>query len=71
MKTNLSLARVHGILKKKITITKINAKWIPYLLCDEQKRVHIEYAKKILKLYVKYTKKTFDNLVIGVETILC
>jgi hypothetical protein len=28
----------------------------------------IENAKKLLKLYPKYTKNTLDNLVIGVET---
>ena len=38
------------------------------MLSDEQKRVRVENAKKLLKLYPKYTKKTFDNLVTGDET---
>jgi hypothetical protein len=37
------------------------------LLSDEQKRVRFGNAKKLLKLCPKYTKKTFDNLVIGNE----
>ena len=38
--TNLSLARVHAILKKHLKVRKINARWIPHLLTDEQKKTH-------------------------------
>ena len=44
--TNLSLARVHAILKKHLKVRKINAKWIPHLLTDEQKKTRVTMAKK-------------------------
>ena len=34
--TNLLSARVHAILKKYLKVRKINARWIPHLLMDEQ-----------------------------------
>ena len=54
----MSLARVHGILIKNLKLRKINARWIPHFLNDEQKRVSVENAKKLSKLYPKYAKKT-------------
>ena len=44
--TNLSLARVHGILKKHLNVRKINARWIPHLLTDEQKKMRLTMVKK-------------------------
>ena len=55
--TNLLSARVHAILKKHLKVRKINARWIPHLLTDDQKRVTV--AKKLLKMYQKYSKKGF------------
>ena len=66
--TNLSLARVHGILKKHLKFRKINARWIPHLLTDKQKRTLLTMAKKNLKMYPKYSKKAFDYIVTGDET---
>ena len=65
---NLSLARVDGILKKHLKIRKINARWIPHLLTDEQKKTRVTEAKKLLKMYPKYSKKAFDNIVPVDET---
>lgn len=39
----------------------------PHLLSDE-KGVRVENTMVLLKLYSKYTKKTFDNCVTGDET---
>lgn len=65
--TNLLLARVHGILKKKnLKLRRINARWIPHLLSDEQKKVRVKIAKELLKLYQYIPKR--DNLVPGNET---
>ena len=66
--TSLTLARVHWILKKHLELRKMNARWIPHLLTDDQKRSRVEKAKSLLKKYPKYTKKAFDNLVTGDET---
>ena len=66
--TNFSLARVHGILKKQLKVRKINARWIPYLLTDEQKKTRVTSAKTLLKMYQKYSKNAFDKIVTGDET---
>ena len=66
--TNLSLARVHAILKKHLKVRKINARWIPHLLTDEQKKTRVTMAKQLLKMYPKYSEKAFDNKVTGDET---
>lgn len=56
--TNLLLARVHGILKKKnLKLSKINARWTPHLLSDEQKKVRVKYAKELLKSYQYIPKR--------------
>lgn len=55
--TNLLLARVRGILKKNLKLRKINARWIPHLLSDEQKKVRVKIAKELLKLYQYIPKR--------------
>ena len=44
---NFSVARVLGILRRHLKLRKINARWIPHLLTDEQKSTCILYAKKL------------------------
>jgi len=66
--TSWPLAHVHCILKNDLQVRKINARWIPHLLNDDQKRSRVERAKYLLKKYPKCNKKTFDNLVTGDET---
>ena len=65
--TNLSLARVHAILKKHIKVIKINARWITHLLKDEQKKMRVTMAKKTFSKCTQniYSKKAFDNIVTG------
>ena len=45
--TNLLLARVHAILKKHLKVRKINARWTPHLITDEQKKTRITMAKNL------------------------
>ena len=40
--TNLSLARVHCILKQYLELIKSYATWIPLLLTDDQKRSRLK-----------------------------
>ena len=44
---NFSLARVHGILRKHLKLRKINARMIPHLLIDEQRRSRLLNAKNV------------------------
>ena len=66
--TNMSLSQVHNILKKHLKLKKINARWIPHLLTDEQKRTRVAVAKKLLRMYPEFSKKVFDSLVTCDET---
>lgn len=66
--TGISLSKVHFILKKRLHARKISARWIPHLLSDDQKRARVTYAKEMLKLYPKFDKKRFANVVTGDET---
>ena len=61
---NFSLARVHGILRKHLK----NARWKPHLLTDEQKISRFVNAKRLVKMFLKYSKKSFNNLLSGDET---
>ena len=65
---NFSLAQVHCHLRKHLKLRKINARWIPHLLTDEQKISHVLNAKKLLKMLPEYSKKSFSKLVTGDET---
>lgn len=64
----MSAASVFRILKRDLKMRRIAARWIPHLLTEEQKRVRLETAKKLLKLYPKYDKKKFSDLITGDET---
>ena len=44
---NFPLARVQGILRKHLKLRKINARMIPHLLIDEQRRSRLLNAKNV------------------------
>ena len=57
-----------SFLRKHLKLRKINARWIPHLLSDEQKRSCVLNAKKLLKVFPKYSKKSLNNSITGDET---
>ena len=67
-KAGISLSTVHLILKKHLKVRKISARLVPHLLTDEQKRQQVKVAKKLLRMFPKYNKKQFANVVTGDET---
>ena len=69
--TNLSLARALAISKKHLKVRKVNPRRIPHLLTDIQKKTRVTMAKRLLKMYPKYSKKAFDNIVTGVMRTGC
>ena len=50
-KVGISLSTVHLILKKHLKVGKIFARWMPYLLTDEQNRQQVKVAKKMLQMF--------------------
>ena len=63
----VGISTVHLILKKHLKVRKISARWVPHLLTDEQKRQRVKVAKKLLRMFPKYDKKQFANVVTGDE----
>ena len=50
-KVGISLSTVHLILKKRLKVRKIFARWVPHLLTDEQNRHRVKVAKKTLQMF--------------------
>ncbi len=63
-----SPASVLRILKRDLGMRRITARWIPHLLTDMQKQVRLETAKKLLKMFPKYQRKQFSDIITGDET---
>ena len=64
----VSAASVFRILKRNLNMRRITARWIPHLLSDRQKRVRLETARKLLKMFPKYQRKQFSDSITGDET---
>lgn len=64
----ISTGSAFKILKRDLKVRRIAARWIPHLLNEDQKRQRVSTARKLLKLYPKFSQRTFSNLVTGDET---
>ena len=64
----ISKGSAYTILKKKLGVSKIAARWIPHLLSPEQKEKRVSCAKKLLKMFPKYSSRKFSNIVTGDES---
>lgn len=67
-RVGISAASVFRILKRNLKMRRISARWIPHLLSDKQKRVRLETAKALLKMFPKYSRKQFSDIITGDET---
>ena len=50
-KVGISLSTVQLILKKRLKVGNIFARWVPHLLTDEQNRQRVIVAKKLLQMF--------------------
>ena len=64
---SISLSRVHYILKNILNI-KISARWMPHFSTDGQKKQRVKIARQLLKIFLKYDEKKFENVITGDET---
>ncbi|XP_062593106.1 histone-lysine N-methyltransferase SETMAR-like [Saccostrea cucullata] len=64
----VGISRVHFILKRILKVRKISARWIPHTLTDDQKKVRIQTAKRLLKMFPNFNQRQFANIVTGDET---
>ena len=66
--TGISEGSVQTILKKRLDLRKVCARWIPHLLTEEQKTQCLKYARELTKTYKGYNSRVISNLLTGGET---
>ena len=66
--TGISEGSVQTILKKRLDLRKVCARWVPLLLTEEQKTQRLKYARKLLKTYKGCNSRVISNLLTGDET---
>ena len=66
--TGISDGSVQTILKKRLDLRKVCARWVPHLLTEEQKTQRLKYARELLKTYKGCNSRVVSNLIAGDET---
>ena len=66
--TGISEGTVQAILKKRLDLRKVCARWVPHLLTEEQKTQRLKCARKLLKTFKGYNSRVISNLLTGDET---
>ena len=65
--TGISEGSVQTILKKRLDLRKVCARWVPHLLTEE-KTTHLKCAWELLKTYKGCNSWVISNLLTGDET---
>ena len=66
--TGISESSVQTILKKRLDLRKVCARWVPHLLTEEQKTQRLKCARELLKTYNGCNIRVISNLQTGDET---
>ena len=66
--TGISEGSVQTILKKRLDLRKVCARWVPHLLTKEQKTQRLKCARELLKTYKGCNSRVIFNLLTGDET---
>ena len=66
--TGISEGSVQTILKKRLDLRKVCARWVPYLLTEDQKTQCLKCARELLKTYKGCNSQVISNLLTGDET---
>ena len=66
--TGISEGSVQTILKKRLDLRKVCARWVPHLLTKEQKTQCFKCARELLKTYNDCNSRVISNLLTGDET---
>ena len=64
----ISTGSAFTILKRHLRVTKTAARWMLYLLSENQNQAYVKCARKLLKMFPKYDSRTFFNIVTGNES---
>ena len=66
--TGMSEGSVQTILKKRLDLRKVCARWVPHLLTEEQKTQLFKCPRELLKTYKGCNSRVISNLLTGDET---
>ena len=66
--TGISEGSMQTILKKRLDLRKVCARWVHYLLTEEQKTQSLKCARELLKTYKGCNSWVISNLLTGDET---
>ena len=66
--TGISEGSVQTILKKRLDLRKVCARWVPHLITEEQKTQRLKCARELLKTYKGCNSWVISNLLTGEET---
>ena len=66
--TGIPEGSVQTILKKRLDLRKVRARWVPHLLTEEQKTQCLKCAWELLKTYKGCNSQVISNLLTGDET---
>ena len=66
--TGISEGSVQTILKKRLDLRKVCARWVPHLLTEKQKTQRLKCARELLKTYKVCNRRVISNLLTGDET---
>ena len=64
----ISEGSVQTILKKRLDLRKVCARWVPHLLTEEQKTQRLKCDRELLKTYKGCNTRVISNLLTGDET---
>ena len=66
--TGIPKGSVQTILKKRLDLRKVCARWVPHLLTEEQKTQRLKCARELLKTYKGCNSRVISNLLTGDES---
>ena len=66
--TGISEGSVQIILKMRLDLRTVCARWVPHLLTEEQKTQRLKCARELLKTYKGCNSRVISNLLTGDET---
>ena len=66
--SGISEGSVQTILKKRLDLRKVCARWVHHLLTEEQKAQRLKCARELLKTYKGCNSQVISNLLTGDET---
>ena len=63
--TGISDGSVQTILKKRLDLRKVCARWVPHLLTEEQNTQRLKCVRELLKTYKSCNSRVISNLLTG------